>query len=141
MTLIYATPTDLATWTGATAPANAVNLLRSASMLIADVTSSAFYPVNVSTGLPTDVPTLTALRDATCAQAALWAALKIDPAAGPAGVASSASSKKVGTAALTYNTTAAQTQARMDAAKTPCEESLLILRLAGLLATSVWSYG
>lgn len=139
--LIYATIDDLQEWLpDGEPPDNAATLIRYASLLIADATSSAFYPVDV-TGMPTDAPTLQALTDATCAQAVFWSAAKIDPSASSAGIAGPASSKKVGTAALTYNTTPAQTQARMDAAETLCAAAQRVLQLAGLLGTTVWSYG
>ncbi len=139
--LIYATLDDLGNWmTPTDTPDNAAVLLRSASGLVAEYTAGSFYTVDVN-GYPTDVPTKQALNDATCAQAALWAALKIDPTAGAAGVNGPVSSKKIGSANLSYSVVQQQAQARLDAATTLCEESQRILRLAGMAPTHVWSFG
>jgi hypothetical protein len=78
MSLVYATPTDLAAWTGTAAPANATTLLRVASGLVRRDTLTAWYTVD-ETGAPTDEDVAQAFSDATCAQAATWAALGIDP--------------------------------------------------------------
>ncbi|GMA22282.1 hypothetical protein GCM10025864_44470 [Luteimicrobium album] len=78
MSLVYATPADLAAWTGTAAPANAVTLLRVASGLVRRATVTAWYATN-DTGAPTDPDVVQAFSDATCAQAATWATLGIDP--------------------------------------------------------------
>jgi hypothetical protein len=89
---------------------------------------------------PTDADQLQALADAACAQVTTWISLGIDPAAGQAGVALPASAKKVGSASISRTQTAAQVQARMNAADTLCDQAILILRGAGLLSTRVWTY-
>lgn len=139
--LIYATSGDLTAWDSTVAlPGNADSLLRSASLLIASKISSAYYTAD-TTGLPTDPDLVSALRDATCAQVCTWIALKIDPAAGQAGVTTPATAKKVGTASLTYTPIAAQTAARMAAANTLCDEAVLLLQQANLLSSRIWTYG
>jgi hypothetical protein len=139
--LVYATTTDLAAWPDAPnpLPSNADRLLRNASLLIADQTSSAVYTVD-DTGLPTDPVKLQALNDACCAQASTWIALGIDPAAGTAGVTAAVVAKKVGSASITRSQTAEQQQARMAAVDQLCDQAVLLLRTAGLLSTRVWTY-
>lgn len=80
---IYATSEDLSEWTSSPAPSNAVQLLRSASVLIESATKLARYRTT-PTGLPTDEPIATAFTQAVCAQAAFWAAHGVDPSMGAA---------------------------------------------------------
>ncbi|WP_076260867.1 hypothetical protein [Intrasporangium flavum] len=127
----YATPDDLAAWTGASAPANAVQLLRTASGLVAEATITAWYATD-SAGLPTATATLDAFRDATCAHAAAMAAAKVDPAAGAAVGAGAAVRKKVGTAEVEYAGAADAASARARLVDVLCPEAIRILRAAGL---------
>ena len=114
--LIYATPTDLAAWTGTAAPANATQLLRSASLLVQEATNNAYYdtPPDTSGGqssgsynyyrpdaLPSDPAVAAVLNEATCIQAAAWAALGIDPTLAGVVKPSVASQKLVAVAAST----------------------------------------
>lgn len=144
MTLVYAVPDDLAAWTGSAAPANATPLLRSASLLVRDATASAFYAAD-TTGLPTDPATLQAFKDATCAQAAFWAANGIDPAAGALPTAGVLRGKKLGSASLDYDTAAAASQAvlqaRMDSVEALVPEAVRILRGAGVNTYGPWIVG
>ena len=144
MTLVYAVPDDLAAWTGSAAPANATPLLRSASLLVRDATASAFYAAD-TTGLPTDPGTLQAFKDATCAQAAFWAANGIDPAAGALPTAGVLRGKKLGSASLDYDTAAAASQAvlqaRMDSVEGLVPEAVRILRGAGVNTYGPWIVG
>ena len=144
MTLVYATSTDLAAWTGNPAPANATQLLRSASLLVRDATAAAFYAAD-TTGLPTDTATKQAFNDATCAQAALWTALGIDPATGGLAATGVLRGKRIGTAALDYDTSALASvtamNARRDAATTLCSEAVTILRAAGVNTYGPWIVG
>ena len=144
MTLVYAVPDDLAAWTGSAAPANATPLLRSASLLVRDATASAFYATD-ATGLPTDPGTLQAFKDATCAQAAFWAANGIDPAAGALPTAGVLRGKKLGSASLDYDTAAAASQAvlqaRMDSVEALVPEAVRILRGAGVNTYGPWIVG
>lgn len=144
MTLVYAAPADLTAWTGATAPANATQLLRSASLLVRDATASAFYAAD-TTGLPTDAATLAAFKDATTAQAAFWAANGIDPAAGALPTAGVLRGKKIGSASLDYDTSAtvsaAVLQARLDSVENLVPEAVRILRGAGVNTYGPWIVG
>jgi hypothetical protein len=138
--LIYATPSDLVTWTGTAAPSNATSLLRSASLLVAEATVNTYYDVD-TTGMPTDATIVTAFRDATCCQAAAWAALGINPAAAGVLQPGVASSKKIGTAQIDYSDSAAAADARSAAADSLVPDAYRILFLAGAVSTQVWSWG
>lgn len=125
-----ASPTDYQNWTGSAGPSNIVQILRSCSSLVLDATAGAYYAVDSATGLATDAQIGNAMRDATCIQAAAWIALGIDPAAG--GVISKAgtvSSKKIGTAAVTYDNSgsalAAESRAAASTGLVPDAERLL----------------
>jgi hypothetical protein len=70
---IYATTTDLVTYTGSAAPAGADNLLQRASRLLdADLFRLYVYDVDTTTGLPTDPDVAATMRDAVCAQVDWW---------------------------------------------------------------------
>lgn len=142
--LIYADESDLSTWLSMDPPANAAQLLRSASLLVTDGTSGDYYDVD-GTGMPSDADTLQAFNDATCAQAAMWMAAGIDPATAGLPPAGPVRLKKIGTGQVEYDTagqtTVTMAQARQIAAQTLCDESLRILNQAGLAKTSVWTYG
>lgn len=144
MALIYATSTDLSTWTSATAPANATQLLRRASGLVRKATATAFYATD-PTGLPTDPDTLQAFKDATCAQAAMWTAAGIDPAGGGVAVIAPLKAKRIGSAGLDYDTSASSSvtayTARGAAAVTLCEEAVDILQAAGINLINPWIAG
>lgn len=98
-----ASPSDFATWTGTTAPANITAILRSCTSLVLDATETAYYTVDSTTGLATDPIILAAMRDATCIQAAAWVALAIDPLLGGTATATVKTSKKIGSAAFTIS--------------------------------------
>lgn len=144
--IVHATPAQLATWLGTDAPANAASLLRSASLLVDRALIGAVYATD-STGKATDAAVLTALADATCAQADTWQALRIDPAKGAADDSvKPVTSKSIGSATITYEKTAtgaasASTDARARAAVTLSDNAAQILATAGLLTTRVWTYG
>lgn len=144
MAIVYATTTDLATWTGAAVPTNATVLLRSASRLVRQATAVAFYAVD-SNSLPTDATWLQAFKDATCAQVALWAANGIDPTTGGITAAGVLRARKIGTASLDYDTTAATSvtafAARAFAARTLCQESVEILQQCGIGLNAPWVAG
>lgn len=137
---VYATPADLQEWTGQAPPDNAVPLLRSASALVEEATMLAVYPV-FSDGMPRGADHVGAFRDATCAQAAFWAANGLDPAAGELVELGKrvASSKSVKGASVSYDAAdaAAAKQARVDALRTLCAEAFQILRNAGLVSAVV----
>jgi hypothetical protein len=138
---LLAQPTDLAAWTGVAAPANAMPLLRSASSLVLEASGSSYYAVDVATGLATDPVVAKALNDATCIQAAAWAALGIDPLLGGVVVASVASSKSIGTAHLAYADAGKAADAKANALTTLVPEAMRKLRDNNLMDSNVWMYG
>jgi hypothetical protein len=148
VTVVFAASDDLATWTGATAPANATTLLRSASLLISDALSADLYYVDPDTGLPTDAGFLQATNDACCSQAATWAAAGIDPTTEgllAGGQGSIIKGKSIEGASISYDTSlstsATVLATRQQMATTLCDEAMRILRLAGLARGHVWTVG
>lgn len=153
--LVYASPEDLATWTGTAPPDNAVTLIRSASLLVQDATSNAYYDTvpdlsgQVSSGsynyyqpdaLPSDPAVAGALRDATCIQAAAWAALGIDPTLAGVVKPSVASQKHIGTASITYADAGAAAAAKMATVDQLVPEAVRLLTQAHLISTQVWAW-
>ncbi|WP_282792085.1 hypothetical protein [Streptomyces sp. CC224B] len=67
MPRVYATPAQLAAWTGEPAPPDAERLLARASEDVDDVLLCAVYATTAA-GMPTDPAVVQALADATCAQ-------------------------------------------------------------------------
>ncbi|MEV0445960.1 hypothetical protein AB0I84_31525 [Streptomyces spectabilis] len=67
MSRVYATPVQLAAWTGHPAPADAERLLARASEDIDDALIRAVYLTD-DAGMPTDPAVVLAVRDAVCAQ-------------------------------------------------------------------------
>lgn len=141
---VYATDEQLAAWTGDPAPETADRLLRAASRLVDDATLTAVYDVGTD-GLPKPGPVADALADACCAQVATWIALGIDPTTGLSAEAPKAvvKSKRIGTAAIDYDTTEAAlaAQTRATAGRTLTDEARQILAAAGLTSQRVWLYG
>lgn len=134
-----ATPTDLATWTGTTAPSNAVQLLRSCTTLVLNATESAYYPFDPLTGLATETQTLEAMRDATCIQAAAWAALGINPATGGVLTSKVKQSTKLLSGSITYADSADAAAARKLAYENLVPEAMARLQQVNLLNGSPWS--
>lgn len=142
--IVHATDGDLAAAPWQLTPDNAGALLRVASRLVDAATVTTVYATD-SDGRATDPRLLAALRDATCAQAAAWAALGIDPTKGPASDPGPAvvAAKSIGSASITYDRSGAQiaAQARAQAATTLAPEAWSILAAAGLLTSRVTVYG
>lgn len=141
MVLVYATDADLTAWiTPVPLPANSATLLRSASLLIHTFTMTALYGVD-DTGKPSDATVLQAFNDATCAQAASWAAAGIDPVSGGISTAAPVRSKRLGSAGVDYdtsaNTSATVLQAKREAATTLCAESVMLLHQARVIPGGV----
>lgn len=122
---VYAQSSDLETWTGSTAPANATQLLRSASIRVALAANRNPYG---------DVPNADEaqpLKDATTATVATWIALGINPDA--AGLDKlPAKAVKILTADVQLDTAGALT-VQQQAAAMVGPEARAILQLAGLL--------
>lgn len=132
-----ASSADYTTWTGQTAPANIMSILRSCTALVQEATKMDRYAVDASTGLPTDTATLTALRNATCIQAAAWVALNIDPTTGGVIVSSKAvKAKKLATGSIEYSDAEVQAVAKArEAAYTALvPEAVQHLRNRGLMS-------
>lgn len=136
-----ATAADLAAWTGQAAPANATPLLRSATSLVLSASGSSYYATDPTTGLPTDATVIKVLKDATCIQAAAWAAMGIDPLLGGVQVAAVASQKSIGTARLTYADAGQAAQARANALVTLVPAAARKLQENNLMDSNVWMYG
>ena len=140
MVLVYADATALTAWTGQAAPANATQLLRSASMLITSATVASVYGVD-DAGLPSDATVLEAFRDATCAQVAYWVAAGVDPAAGGISTSAPVRGKSLGSGRVEYDTAVSGSvnafQAKRAAATTLCAEAFMILQQAGVTPSGV----
>lgn len=140
MVLVYATPDDLAAWTGTTAPTNATALLRSASLAVREATELCFYAVD-DTGLPTNTTQLQAFNDATCCQAAALAELDVNPQSGGVVEAGVVSSSKLGSASFEYADAAIAAAAKAAAMQGLVPDALRILRDAGISPTNPWIVG
>ena len=136
-----AQPSDLATWMGVTAPANATALLRAATSLVLAASDASYYDVDPNTGLATDATVAAVLRDATCIQATAWSKLGIDPDLGGVVVASVASQKSIGSAHLTYADAAAAATAKVQALTSLVPAAVRKLQENNLMDTNVWLYG
>jgi hypothetical protein len=136
-----AAPADLAAWTGADAPVNAVPLLRSATSLVLSATKGAYYAVDPLTGLATDPVVAKVLNQTACIQAAAWAALGIDPLTGGVVVSTVVSQKSIGSAHLSYADAAQAADAKARALTTLVPEAVAKLSQNNLLASNVWVYG
>jgi hypothetical protein len=137
----FATVTDLTTYTGGAAPANATALLRSATTLVLRETRQAYYDVDVTTGLATDAQISGALNLATVVQAAAWAAIGFDPLTGGVITPSVATSKKIGSASVQFADAALSAAARADALTRLVPEAERILELQNLLIPNPWTFG
>jgi hypothetical protein len=139
--LVYATSADLADWMTPTAlPANAAQLLRTASMTVHEATMTSYYDVD-GTGLPTDATTLQAFKDATCAQAAALSLAGIDPLSGGVLKSGVASQKAVGSARIDYADATAAAASRQALTTDLCTEAHRILQQAGIMLEAVWTIG
>jgi hypothetical protein len=138
---MLAQPSDLATYTGQPAPANATNLLRSATALVLRETRMAYYTVDPLTGLATDVQISNSLFTATCIQAAAWAQIGYDPLTGGVLTTSVVSSTKIDTASETFADAAEAAQARADAITGLVPEAERVLEYQNLLIPQVWAFG
>lgn len=145
---VYATQDELATYialVGSTVDVNCqtgiAGKLRDASSLVTRETGGACYDVDVD-GYASDVDTLAAFRDATCAQALAWITLGTDSAAG--GVTTSSKTVAelgIGSARKRYADAQSASDARAASLTMLVPAAVSILREAGLISSSVWSYG
>ncbi|UXM90947.1 hypothetical protein [Paenarthrobacter sp. JL.01a] len=140
MVLVYAATSDLTTWTGGPPPANATQLLRSASMLITSATVASVYGVD-DAGLPSEAKVLQAFKDATCAQVAYWVTAGVDPTGGGISTAAPVRGKRLGSGSVEYDTAVSGSvtafQAKRAAAATLCAEAFMVLHQAGVTPSGV----
>ncbi len=140
MVLVYASPTDLAAWTGTAAPSNAINLLRTASLAVREATELCYYPVDVN-NLPSDATQKQAFNDATCCQAAALIALSVDPLAGGVIQEGVESQSRMGTAGFTFADAQYAADAKQQALNGLVTDAQRILRDAGIAPTVPWIVG
>lgn len=138
--LLYASPSDFATWTGEDAPAGITGLLRTASLAVREATELAFYATD-SDGYPTDPVKREGMRDATCCQAAALSAAGIDPNFGGVLDPGVESSTGIGSARITFADAAAAAEAKQMLLRGLCVDAQRILRNAGLSQTAPWIVG
>lgn len=133
--LVYAAPDDLMDGWLDEPPvtAEATRLLRAASILVRKATRCDLYEVDPS-GLPTDPDIIEAMRDATCAHAAMWKRAGIDPGAGTAGREVAIKSHTADGGSVTYadGPTAQEISASLMSLSS---QALEILRSSGLAST------
>lgn len=139
----YATPEALAAHIDPDAespapPPKARKLIRAASALVTEAISGAVYSTN-PLGLPTAPGVLQAVRDATCEQAAAWAAANIDPTAGAASLKPIPTTKALAGASVSYGQSADIQAALVELAegKTLIPSAWAILANAGLISSRV----
>lgn len=131
----YATAEDLNEWAQWDPPIESpVPLLREASALVERSTRTALYSTDRD-GYPVDTELRTAFREATCAQAALWHRLGIDPTLGVAGLTQTAqvTAKSIGSASLSYATSERSEADLVAALQQLCEQAQAILSGALLI--------
>ncbi|MFD7106094.1 hypothetical protein EYS09_14300 [Streptomyces kasugaensis] len=128
---VYATPEQLAAWTGTPAPDGAERLLARASEDIDSALLTAVYPVD-DDGDPTEQNVAEALRDATCAQVE-WQLATGDDGTGAAGVWDSVS---IGPVSLSGRSSAPPAASGVELAP----RAARALRRAGLVPGVVWPW-
>lgn len=101
--LVYAAPDDLMDgWlVDVPDPAVATRAIKFASQLVRRATACDHYEVDPA-GAPTDPDVIEAMRDATCAHAAMWIEAGINPAAGSAGREIGIASQSADGGSVTY---------------------------------------
>lgn len=135
--LVFATEDQLSSWMGTPGPLNAGVLLREASTLVRSACRADVFDT-LPNGLPVDDDKREALQDATCAQAAVWAATDVNPTAGAGGLAREVVSSGIDGASVSYNT-ATTDSAKAASIGALCPSAYTILRSAGLASSAVQS--
>lgn len=131
----YADASDVSAWTGQPEPDGVTQLVRSASVLVESACRADLYDTDPA-GLPVDPDVVEAMRDAVCAQVALWVSAGIDPVAGAAGVEASVTSSRILDGQVSFDG-ATTDRTKRSAARMLCREAYLILRNAGLASSVV----
>jgi hypothetical protein len=137
---MLAQPDDLAAWMGTELPDNATVLLREATRMVAEASSTAYYDTDAN-GMATDTVTAQALNQATCIQAAAWNAIGYDPLTGGVQVAAVKVAKGIGSARVQYADAAQAAAARAAAINGLVPAAVQVLELNNLLTPRVWTYG
>lgn len=126
MSLVYATPAELATWLGLDEPPAGASLaLRDASLIIDGLLIGAVYETDAD-GKPTDERVAGILRDATCAQAAFKPKGSNTPSE-PGGKVASVKVDKVSKTYAVSPTTGAVVE------ESYSQQAVSILRIEGLI--------
>lgn len=135
---VYATPSQLADWTGQTPPTDAVAYLRTAAIVVARATVTAVYDVDTS-GIATGTAVLTALREATCAHAAAMIAAGL-PADGSGAGAGPVVATSMGPASVTYASDGQTAAASRTLYTTVAPTAYTILQVADLVGGEAWQW-
>jgi hypothetical protein len=132
--LVYAVPTDLVSggWLSSQ-PSNAATLLMYASVLVRSATALDLYDTDTN-DLPTDAVKLAAMRDAACAQAAMWSTAGIDPVAGTVGRELPIQSQSADGGSVTYGDTVKAEEVEASLSRLS-STAIRILKAAGLAST------
>jgi hypothetical protein len=143
----YATKSDLARWLDPDSPDPvepplASVLVRSASALVGDVIAAAVYATSPD-GTPSDARLRTAVREATCEQAAAWSLHNIDPRKGATSGPKRVASKSMGGTSITYATDAGADAAlsALVSGRVLVSSARLILEQAGLTSSAITTDG
>ena len=138
--LTYAVPDDLMDgWlTEAPPAAEALRNIRFASQLVRNATRLDLYDTYPS-GLPVDLDIVEAMRDATCAQAAMWVLAGVDPAAGSIGRQIGIASESADGGSVTYGDAVKREEVEASVSRLS-SAALQILRNAGLASTRPWTW-
>ncbi|GGR80936.1 hypothetical protein GCM10010252_19310 [Streptomyces aureoverticillatus] len=129
MPRVYATPEQLAAWTGKPAPADAERLLARASEDVDSALIRAVYLTD-DAGMPTNPTVIVAFRDAVCAQVEYQLATGSDGT----GAADRWDSVSIGPVAMSGRKDGPQTPGEVDLAP----RAHRALRRAGLLPGVIW---
>ncbi|MBF6358197.1 hypothetical protein IU449_27245 [Nocardia higoensis] len=133
--LVYAQPDDLMSGWLDEPPTTAVatRAIRYASILVRTATRCDHYEVSPA-GAPTEPDVIEAMRDATCAHAAMWITAGINPAAGSAGREIGIASQSADGGSVTYadSVTAEEVEVSL---RRLIPTALDILRNAGMAST------
>jgi hypothetical protein len=131
-TRVYATSTDLAAYTGSSAPADADALLAKASVFLDSSVFRLCWFTADTNGLPTDTVVAAAFTRAVCAQAAWWGALGDSVGAMGAGWGEI----RIGTVQMSRSLT--RTGAEDSAARQVAPEVWDVLRSSDLTPDRLW---
>lgn len=138
---MHATVEDYAVFIGAPYPEGTASALFYASELVEGAIKNDLFTVD-DNDKATDAEILEALKLATCAQVQMWFANGINPAAGVGALKVAATSKNLGAASVSYDTSlqAIRDQAKVKSLDQLCKAAWRILRNRGLGSAAVGLY-